>query len=256
MASRAIRKDESLALILALVAHGLLFAWLAMQRPAPAPPPPERMTVTLSEDLAAISTSPEPMADPAPDLGPVLGETPPEPEPVATPEPRPSPKAQAKAPAPKPTPPPKQAPKQPAKQSAKKGGASEFDSAFSPGTPGGAGKQQTKNAPAAAPSDALKSSWKSYIGSKVEKPWQTCAPTGLDAEKLRVNVRFTLDRFGEVATMQDPMVTGITDSNRPQVEAYKRCAMRAIRVSAPFDDLPLQFYDYWKARNLTFRKEW
>lgn len=255
MASRAIRKDESLALILALVAHGLLFAWLAMQRPAPAPPPPERMTVTLSEDLAAVSTSPEPLADPAPDLGPVLGETPPEPEPVATPEPRPSPKAQAKAPAPKPTPPPKQAPKQPAKQSAKKGGASEFDSAFSPGTPGGAGKQQTKNAPAAAPSAQQQSSWSSSIGAKVRRPWETCAVGGLDAEQLRVSVRFTLDRFGGVSTLDEPVVTGITDGNRPQVSRFKECAVRAIRAAAPFDNLPPEFYDHWKSRKLNFRKQ-
>lgn len=252
MASHAIRKDESLALVLALAAHATLFAWLAMQRPAPPPPLPERMTVTLSEELGPVSTSPEPLADPAPDLGPVLAEAPAEPEPVATPEPKPSPKAVVKALA---KVPPKALAKTPPKAPLKKGGASDFDSAFSPGTPGATGKQPTKTPPAAAPSAQLLGSWSSSIGAKVRRPWNACAAGGLDAEKLRITVRFTLDRFGEVAIMAEPVVTGITEGNRPQVSRFKECAERAIRTAAPFDNLPAEYYDHWKQRKLTFLKE-
>jgi outer membrane biosynthesis protein TonB len=244
MTARAIRTDESLALVLALIAHAMLFAWLAMQRPAPSPPLPERMTVTLSDDLAPLSTSPEPLADPAPDRGPVLGETPAEPEPVITPEPRP--KALAEQPA------PKIPPKAPPKTPAKKGGATDFDNAFNPGTLGASGKQPTKNPPAEAPSAQVQSSWSSSIGAKVRRPWNACTVSGLDAEKLTVSVRFTLDRFGEVASMEEPVVTGITEGNRPQVSRFKECAVRAIRVAAPFDHLPREFYDYWKSRKLNF----
>ncbi len=249
MAARAIRNDESLALVLAVIAHAALFAWLAMQRPAPPPPLPERMTVTLSEELGLVSTSPEPVADPAPDLGPVLGETPAKPEPVVTPEPKPSPKALAKAPA------PKVPAKNPPKQPPKKGGATSFDETFGPGSPGATGKQQTKNSPAAAPSTQQTASWSSSINTRVLRPWNTCAPDGPDVEQLRVSVRFTLDRFGEVATLEDPVVTGITESNRQQVNRYKECAVGAIRKAAPFDNLPREFYDYWKSRKLNFRKQ-
>jgi protein TonB len=253
MAARAIRNDESLALVLAVIAHAVLFAWLAMQRPAPPLPLPERMTVTLSEELGPISTSPEPQADPAPDVGPVLSDVPAKPEPVITPEPKPSPKAAAKASAPKV--PPKTPPKSPPKQPPKKGGATSFDDVFGPGTPGATGKQQTKSPPAAAPSTQQQSSWSSSINARVLRPWNTCAPDGLDAEQLRVSVRFTLDRFGEVAAMEDPVVTGITESNRQQVARFRECAVGAIRKAAPFDNLPREFYDYWKSRKLNFRKQ-
>jgi hypothetical protein len=89
----------------------------------------------------------------------------------------------------------------------------------------------------------------------VLRPWNTCAPDGPDVEKLRVSVRFTLDRFGEVAVMEDPVVTGITESNRQQVARYMECAAGAIRKAAPFDNLPREFYDYWKSRKLNFRKQ-
>jgi outer membrane biosynthesis protein TonB len=253
MAGHAIRTEERLPLVLAVLAHAALFAWLAIQRPAPPPPLPERMTVTLSDELGPISTSPEPLADPAPDVGPVLAETPAEPEPVVTPEPKPSPKPLAKQPAPQT--PPKAPPKAPPKQPAKKGGATAFDSAFSSGTPGAAGKQPAKAPPAAAPSAQLVGSWSSSIGAKVRGPWNACAVSGLDAEQLVVTVRFTLDRFGEVSAMEEPVVAGITEGNRPQVNRFKECAVRAIRAAAPFDNLPREFYDYWKSRKLNFRKQ-
>lgn len=252
MASRALRTEERLPLMLAVAAHAALFVWLAWQRPAPPPPLPERMTVTLSDDLGPVSTSPEPKADPAPDTAPVLGETLPEPEPVIRPEPRPSPAPLAKAPA---KASPRTAPEQPPKAPPRKGGASDFDSAFAPGTPGAKGKDQTKTPPAAAPSAQQQSSWSSSIGAKVRGPWNACAVSGLDAEQLVVTVRFTLDRFGEVATMEEPTVAGITDGNRPQAARFKECAVRAIRAAAPFDTLPHEYYDFWKARRLNFRKQ-
>lgn len=249
MAARAIRNDESLALVLAVLAHALLFAWLAMQRPLPPPPLPERMTVTLSDELGPISTSPEPLADPAPDRAPVLAETPAEPKPVASPEPKPSPRPLAKQSA------AKSPPKAPPKQPSKKGGATSFDETFGPGTPGAAGKQPTKNPPAAAPSAQQQSSWSSSIGARVRSPWNSCAVSGLDAEKLTVSVRFSLDRFGEVAAMEEPVVSGITEGNRPQVSRFKECAVRAIRTAAPFDNLPREYYEFWKSRKLNFRKQ-
>jgi outer membrane biosynthesis protein TonB len=253
MAASTLRPEERIALVLALAAHAGLVALLAFQRHAPPPPLPERMTVTLSDELDPVSTSPEPMADPAPDTGPELGETPPPPAPEPKPSPDPVVKSAAKAP-PKPATPPKPAAKQ-QPRTATKGGASAFDDVFGPGAPGGTGKQQTKSPPATAPSAQQVSSWSSSIGARVRGPWNACAVSGLDAEKLRVTVQFTLDRFGEVATMADPVVSGITDGNRPQVARFKECAVRAIRTAAPFDTLPREHYDFWKSRRLVFRKE-
>jgi hypothetical protein len=68
-------------------------------------------------------------------------------------------------------------------------------------------------------------------------------------------VRFTLDRSGGIAGMDNPVVSGETDANRAQVDRYKECAVRAIRSSAPFPGLPTEYYDFWKSRRLNFRKE-
>lgn len=252
MTSRTLRKDEGLALLAAVLAHAGLFAWLAWQKP-PAPPPlPDRMTVTLADDLGAVSTSPEPAADPAPDSAPMLGQAEPLPEPK--PAPPPPPKAAAK-PDPRPSTPAKAAPKTPPKVPPKYAGASNLDDAFRSAPRGATGQDQTKNPPATAPSTQQQSAWVSAIGARVRGPWNACAVRGLDAEQLRVTVRFSLDRFGEVKTMDEPAVTGITEGNRPQVARFKECAVRAIRTAAPFDNLPAEFYDYWKLRRLTFRKE-
>ena len=105
------RREESIGLALAIAVH-LGLAGFLLWRPAGKAlvTPPERMTVTLSEELAPTSTSPEPNAQAAPDAAPEIGEAapapepqpvakaepealppPPVPKPVAKPQPRPEP---------------------------------------------------------------------------------------------------------------------------------------------------------------------
>ena len=38
--------------------------------------------------------------------------------------------------------------------------------------------------------------------------------------------------------------TGVTDSNRPQVDLYGERAVRAVQLAAPFD-LPEEYYEHW-----------
>lgn len=111
MAAGTIRKEELAGLALALGAHAALVAVLALNPPAPAPMPlPERMTVTISDEVGLISTSPQPSANAAPPTAPELGEPAP---PAAEPEPAPvQPKVQPEPPQPKPAP-PKPAPSKP-----------------------------------------------------------------------------------------------------------------------------------------------
>ena len=84
------RREESIGLALAIAVH-LGLAGFLLWRPAGKAlvTPPERMTVTLSEELAPTSTSPEPNAQAAPDAAPEIGEAAPapEPQPVAKAEP-------------------------------------------------------------------------------------------------------------------------------------------------------------------------
>jgi outer membrane biosynthesis protein TonB len=251
MTARSLSREESLGLALALVGHAALVAWLIWQRdPAPLPMP-ERMSVTISDQTGPVSAAPivQP-EEAAPDTAPVLGEAPPPPVPqpqIAPPQPqRPSPIA---AP---PKPPVKPTTTQKLTKPGQKPGGSAFDNAFAGGVPGATGKAKTP--PASVASAQQVSAWSSLIGSKVRGPWNSCPVSGLDVQSLRAVVRFSLNRDGSVAAIDEPQVTGITASNQPQVRPFRDCAVRAIKLAAPFPGLPPEFYDSWKLRRLTFSK--
>lgn len=266
MASRTLRDEDIFGLAFAGFGHLALLGLLIFARPAAPPPPPERMTVTISDVIGPQSSSPDPTANPAPDKGPELGEPAPVPEPVASPEPQPAPKPTAPpppqrastVPAPKAPPkPPQQAQKAPAKAPPTKtpprqAGASSFDQAFGAGIPGGTGKAKTP--PGSKASAQVVASWQNSIKAKVGGPWQRCPVSGLEVEKLTAVVTFTLRKDGSVASIDTVSVSGQTASNQAQVRPFKDCAVRAIKLAAPFAGLPADFYDQWKVRELTFRK--
>ena len=67
-------------------------------------------------------------------------------------------------------------------------------------------------------------------------------------------MRFTLDRNGGILSIEEPILTGITDANQAQVRPFRDCAIRAIKLAAPFTGMPEEFYDQWKSRKLNFTK--
>ena len=251
MAALALRRDESLGLALALVGHAALLGWLAWQRAPARLPPPERMTVTISDaEVGPVSAAPEPKADPALDAGPVLGEAvPTPPDKVARPDPAPQPRAARVPPAL--SPPSLKTPPTPTARA----GATSFDRAFSSGIADGNPAGKAKTPPAAQVSAQQRSSWSSLIGSRVRGPWNSCAVKGLEVEQLRAAVRFTLASDGSVLSVDEPQMSGITPANQAQVRPFRDCAVRAIKLAAPFTGLPPEFYDDWKSRKLTFKKE-
>ncbi len=108
-----LRREEKLALGVAVVAHAALIAALTLSPPGKSiKPPPQRMVVTIADDVADKATSPEPNAQTAPDVAPALGEqqqaAEPEtapPAPVEKVQPAPPPPAPVERPQPKPEPP-------------------------------------------------------------------------------------------------------------------------------------------------------
>lgn len=277
----ALSREEAFGLGLAALGHVAL-VWVLVTAKAPELLPPiDRVSVTLSDEMGAVSTSPKPQSDPVADKGPELGEpapaeeavTPPQPQPQPQPQPKPQPAPQPRAkavppPKPAPAPPSKAAPanpQQPAKatqpkampaaKAPAKAGASSFDQLFAKGIPGGSSKGKDQTAAASQASAQQVASWSSSINARVRGPWNSCPVSGLDVGKLRASVRFTLDPNGRVASIEDFDVTGVTEANRPQVKPFKDCAIRAIRLAAPFTGLPPEFHDQWKSRRLNFRKE-
>ncbi|MEN9717932.1 MAG: hypothetical protein RIQ99_810, partial [Pseudomonadota bacterium] len=185
------RIEERIGLGIALIAHAVLFAWLAWQRPAPPPLPPERMTVTLSDQIGLTSGAPNPTPpapEPAPDQGPELGEPAPSAQSVSQaaptkPSPAPvKPTAAAKTPVALPAKPAQLAPKAPAaaaKAAAKppaKAGASSFDQAFAKGVPGAQGKAPAPLPPAVVFSPQQQSALRAAIMRQIKPRW--VAPQG------------------------------------------------------------------------------
>jgi hypothetical protein len=261
MAATALRRDEGLALLVALAAHAGLVLVLTL-RPTPVPlPPPERITVTLSEDVGLTSTSPS-TAPAAIDEAPELGEeaSPPPPAPVAQPEPRPEPKPLPRAtvaPPPKPTPlakappakaaPPKAAtpaPKAPPAKTVTKPGASRIGDDFLKGTPGGTAKAPPGPPPAATIGPAVRSALGGAIARQLKPHWKI--PQGAEAELLVTVLEWRLKPDGSLDGA--PRVVrqeGITEANRAQAARHAEQAIRAVRLAAPFN-LPEEYYPAWR----------
>jgi outer membrane biosynthesis protein TonB len=267
MTTRALSNEEMVGLALAALGHVLLLWVLVTARP-PAPlPPVERVSVTLSDETGAISTAPNPQSDPVADKGPELGEPAPAPEMVVAPQPVPQPKADA-APPPRPVPaPPRKAPPPRPQQHAKaappkvtpakaappaRAGASILDSNYSKGLQGGSAKGKDQTPPATRASAQVVASWDSSIKAKVTAKMSGCAVSGLESNKLRASVAFDLNKAGGIDSINDFVVTGLTDSNRTQARPFKDCVIRAIKLAAPFTGMPVEFYDQWKLRKLNF----
>jgi len=268
MASRALHGEDYAGLAAALALHGVLLAVLLLQPASKQPPPPpERMTVTLAEDAAPQSTSPEPQAEAAAPAAPMLApELEPEPmpsaaptqlkplpkavtqlrpAPVAVPQPRPVARPQPRQP---PTPPPRAAARQQAapaqRPAARPAGASRISDDFLKGVPGASANGEARNPPAAVIGPAVRSALASAISRELKPHW--AAPQGAEAELLVTILTFDLARDGSL-TGAPRLVRqeGITDANRSQAARHAEQAMRAVRLAAPFD-LPPQYYDAWK----------
>lgn len=240
MTTARLRKEEAFGLGLALAAHVVLFAWLALGTRAPAPLPlPDKMTVTLSDEVALQSTSPEPAAQAAPDSAPELGEVSPVPEPVARVLPQPIPVVRPAAPA-KLTP----GPRATAAPAIRPAGASRIGSDFLKNATGASASGTSQNSPAASIGPAVRSALAGAISRQLKPRW--AAPQGIDAEKLVTILSWSLNKDGSLAG--SPRVVrqdGITDANRAQAARHGEQAIRAVQLAAPFN-LPAEYYDAWQ----------
>ncbi|KMS55047.1 hypothetical protein V474_18465 [Novosphingobium barchaimii LL02] len=168
MASKGLRKDEGIGLGAAIALHlAVLGAILFSPRHNDVVKPPPRIEVTISDEIAKTSTSPNPNAQAAPDKSPELGEPAPEAAPEAEAEPAPAPRPEPKAapepaprvvekpqppkPEPKPKPVPKPAPKAPPKPAPKPQPKPEPKPKPKPAPPKAAPKPAPKPAPKAPP---------------------------------------------------------------------------------------------------------
>ncbi len=264
----AIDRREGVGVAVAIVAHAALFALLSLSIFPSADPlkiKPVPIEVSLTDEAGLVSEAPliekeapaerlaEVPAPPEPDSPPPVPET--QPEPVAKPDPTP-PKA---APAPAPKPQPKAEAKKSNPAQAKAQPKTERKNATPTGRLTGivdgltdqASKGKATTPQAAQMGPEVRSSIFGLIRRQVKPHWR--APTGADVNLLATIVEVRLNKDGSLAA--PPRIvdqTGETESNRPQQELHKERALAAIRLAAPFEGLPEEYYDGWKAFRLSF----
>jgi outer membrane biosynthesis protein TonB len=270
MAAIALRKEEWGGLAFAVAVHAALIAYLAMQPPKDdVVVPPQRIEVTLSDEVALQSSSPDPRSQAAPDTAPQLGEAAPIPAPPvpSMPSDVPAPPVERAAPAPAPRPvprpaeraperpaprpkaepaPPKQAapspPRREARTPPKQAGASRVGADFLSGVEGAAA-QSGSGAPAQL-TGPVRSALSAAITRQLKPKWNP--PDGADADRLVTVLSWNLNKDGSLSGRpQVVRQTGVTDANRAQAERHAEQAIRAVQLAAPFD-LPADYYDGWK----------
>lgn len=261
MASLAnLSREERIGLLIAGTAHVALAVVLMLQDNALEPiAPPQRITVSLAEEVALETASPDPSADPAAALAPELA-----PEVLPLPEPKPTPRVR-----PTPTPTPRARPTPTPTQRARPSPtptASRRPSPTPSPTRSGGGRVSaesmrgltdadgTQGTPGDRASPVQQASILSAIIRQLWPNWNP--PSGVDAERLVTVVRFRLNRDGSLDGSPTPVgqTRGITASNRAQVERHREQAIRAIRLSAPFE-LPERFYSGWREVEMEFNQE-
>lgn len=268
------RGYDRVGLAVAVALHlGLAAMLVWWDKEAPATPIPDRITVTVSDEIALSSTSPNPSADPAASIAPELGDpappapseaviAPPEPAPPVA-EPRP---ALVPTPAKKPTPVKTVAKPAPAKPAlakpapaksapAKAQPAKSAKPAANPAPPrggrlgsdfleGAGGKGRDADQPASRAGPLTAASLSSAISRQLRPHWT--APQGVDADKLVTILTWQMNPDGSLRGR--PQVVdqlGVTDSNEAQKDRHAELAIRAVQLAAPFD-LPEEFYAQWK----------
>lgn len=247
------------ALLLAAFSFGLFSAAEQFKRPAP-------IAVSLVGEIAPISTAPDAIQEePAPASAAQVDSAEPPPAPEAMkmeqPVPKPNPAPIVKQTTPKPTPKvadkPKPAPKvaaatrPPAKSGkgttpTKSGGFSRsFEDAIS--TAGkNSGQGKAVGTPAEKSASEVRRSVNASLAGQIRPYLVACAPSGVDIDEIRTFITLSLEINGSVNSVRFDRQTGINDSNSPQADLLKQCAMKAARQASPYRGLDSDYYDVWK----------
>ena len=252
-------KAEKIGLAIAAAGHVALFGVLSLSilnntsdafRNKP-------IEVMIADEVGLESAAPTPaLVPPATSVAPELGV--PEESSFIEPEPLPEPpKAEAKpkqsvTPSPvsreprrRPDKPTSAAPKaKPKPKPQPKPRGSRLGDDFLKGVTDSPSVSRNQNITAEKASPAAVASLERELYRLVKQKWRP--PTGADAELLRTKVTARLDSSGRIIGKPTATTTGITPSNRSQVEIHQERAIAAVQLAAPFTTFPEKYYDEWK----------
>lgn len=245
METSALRQDEKVGLAIALVLHLALGGVLLFQ---PAPDEglqvPERMTVSLTSDVALRSAAPQIAPDSRAALAPTVAE---EVQAPVEASPEKSTNRQTRD-----TPPPRttsrtsvsEAPRQAAQTPPRQATGTQVGENFLEGAGSNRASDDTR-IPANEIGASARASLVQAISRQIKPHWN--APSGVDAELLVTELAFELNEDGSLKGR--PRVlrqSGETAANRPQKALHAERAIRAVQLAAPFD-LPAEYYNAWKS---------
>lgn len=260
-------REERIGLLIAGTAHVALAVVLMLQDADREPiEPPKRITVSLAEEVALDTASPDPSPDPAAALAPVLAPMT-EPEVLKPPEPKPTPRARptptptasrrptptptasrrptptptaSRRPTPTPTASASRRPTPTPTPTATRSGGGRVSAESMRGLTEGTGRSGD-----AAPFGATQqAALNSAVTRQLRPNWT--APTGVDVDRLVTVIEWELNEDGSLRG--SPLLveqTGVTDGNRLQAPLHVERAMRAVRAAAPFP-LPREYYSRWR----------
>ncbi|MCZ8370042.1 MAG: energy transducer TonB [Porphyrobacter sp.] len=245
MGEYALRNDEKIGLAAAVLLHGALVGFLALQTMrSEVSVFPERINVSLATDVGLEAASPDPVSESRASIAPTLDANP-APAPEAKPEPaeRAAPTVPTRDRSRPDRTPPKSATTPPKQAASKSGGGSRIGDDFLDGKGSSSTATETR-APAATFGAKEAADLRSAISRQIKRNWS--APNGVDAEQLVSVVRWQLNRDGTLkgrpTCRTNP--SSITESNRPQAGLHCERAIRAVQL-ADFSTLPNAFYTRW-----------
>lgn len=258
-------RSEASGLTLAVVGHLVLFVLVSvgfLATPNPLSLKPTPIEVSITDEAALVSQAPELSSEaPAERQGEVEALEPePVPEAAAEPEPAAQPRPTPPRPAPAPDASERRRPDAPSSRPTGPTGPTRRDvrptgRITDPSKPDGPALQPTggdsPRPPATAIGPEVKSSINALIQRQLKPHWRS--PTGADVQLLRTIVELRLNTDGSLAA--EPRIVrteGINASNRPQVALHREQAIKAIKLAAPFKNLPEEYYEYWKRTGPAF----
>ncbi len=119
--------------------------------------------------------------------------------------------------------------------------------------PGGTGTARTPAAPPGKPAAEVRRSVTAALASQIRPYLVSCAPSGVDIDVMRTFITLNLNSNGALSSVSFNKQTGVNESNRPQAEPLKQCALKAARQASPYRGLDPAYHDVWKSHAMQLK---
>lgn len=107
---------------------------------------------------------------------------------------------------------------------------------------------------AATKSDAeVRRSVNAALAEQIRPFMQSCAPSGVDVDKISTFITVNMASNGGVISVAFDRQTGVNDSNKPQADPLKQCALKAAKQAGPYRGLDPDYHDLWKSHKMQLR---